>query len=65
MDVIKITSSEHIWSVKPRVAVVAGIHGNEAVTKEIALALASYLVRGNHEDASISQVGAFCFLFLC
>lgn len=56
IKVVKITAREPASSVKPRVAVVAGIHGNEAVSSEIALALTKYLVRSNGIDSTIAEV---------
>ena len=43
-------------AIKPRVAVVAGINGNEAVSYEMAIALVSYLLQNKDNDSSINQV---------
>lgn len=49
-------------SYKPRVAVVAGINGNEAITTEISLDLLDYLIREYDDgDTTISGV---CVIYL-
>lgn len=58
--VVRLTgkSTDTTSAIKPRVAVIAGSHGNEAVTTEIAIALMSYLLRKYKSDVVISQVCA-------
>mgnify|MGYP001794031561 FL=1 len=58
ISVIRITGSGSGsgGAVKPRVAVVSGSHGNEAVTTEISIALVTYLLRKYKSDTVIAQV---------
>ena len=59
INVLKITSHAKRAAepkMKPRVAIVGGIHGNEAVTTEIAVIFADYLIKRHHDDVSLHDV---------
>lgn len=54
---IRITTQEATEVLyKPKLAVVAGIHGNEAVTTQVALILTEYLLKEYKEEYKIQQV---------
>lgn len=59
INVLKIASHAKRASeprTKPKIGIVGGIHGNEAVSTEIALYLADYLIKRHTEDVDLHQV---------
>jgi len=59
INVLKIASHAKRASeprTKPKIGIVGGIHGNEAVSTEIALYLADYLIKRHTEDVDLHQL---------
>jgi len=61
LNVMSLTSESNFMRVKPHVAILAGIHGNEAVSVEIALQLSVYLTDHYKTHSTITEVSpAIC-----